>query len=513
MYLILTSSKDTYITNKIINSSFRATDSNVGRAGTLDIFKLYSESVIQGETDPVEVSRVLIKFDFDVLQKLTASKIDINDASFKCYLHLKDVLGTQSVPRNFNLVALPLSMSFDEGDGRDVGSFSDIDVCNFITSSYANGVTYTWNEQGANKKGLLGSDDIDIIGSGNLGSGIENFECSQNFFNGNEDLTLDVTKIVSASIAGLIPNHGFRVSFSEPEENDEKTRFVKRFASRHAKNIFNRPTLRVHYDDVLLDNHSNFEFDTPGTLFLSSYSRGAPSNILSGSSLSPVVGENCLSLTIRTGSFSFTIPASMYTGSTSGQGTDGLYYTSFVIPASDASLVIPSASISDFVVNSGSLTFEEIWHSTDGTVGFYTGSLTINAPKRTAFVNAQNNAPILKVTNLQSDYTTDDSVKIRLFGLDSKNYQNKPAKALQTLKSEIFDAVYYQVVDSDTGTVVIPFTKEGNATRCSVDSDGMYFHFRMGSLYSGRVYHFEFCVISAGIESLVAQKSPRFKVR
>jgi hypothetical protein len=202
----------------------------------------------------------------------------------------------------------------------------------------------------------------------------------------------------------------------------------------------------------------------------------------------------------------------MYTGSTTGQGTTGLYYASFAIPLSENSTVIASSSVRDFAIKSGSLTFDEIWHSNDGTVGFYTGSLTITSPTRTAFIGAQNRIPTLKITNLSSDYKSSDSVKIRLFGLDTKNYQNKPTKMLQTLKSEIFDEVYYQVVDADTGTIVIPFTKEGNATRCSVDSDGMYFNFRMETLPAGRVYHFEFHVVNAGVESLVAQKSPRFKV-
>ena len=48
MYRILSASKDAYITNKIINQSFRATDANVGQAGTLDLFKLYDENKLSG---------------------------------------------------------------------------------------------------------------------------------------------------------------------------------------------------------------------------------------------------------------------------------------------------------------------------------------------------------------------------------------------------------------------------------------------------------------------------------
>ena len=44
MFYILTASADTYITNKVIDNKFRATDGNVGRAGTLDLFKLFDES-------------------------------------------------------------------------------------------------------------------------------------------------------------------------------------------------------------------------------------------------------------------------------------------------------------------------------------------------------------------------------------------------------------------------------------------------------------------------------------
>ena len=43
MHRILSASKDAYITNKVINNQFRATDANVGQAGTLDLFKLFEE--------------------------------------------------------------------------------------------------------------------------------------------------------------------------------------------------------------------------------------------------------------------------------------------------------------------------------------------------------------------------------------------------------------------------------------------------------------------------------------
>ena len=59
MYRILSASKDTYITNKIINNTFRATDSNVGQAGTLDLFKLYNENTLTGSSKQTELTIII----------------------------------------------------------------------------------------------------------------------------------------------------------------------------------------------------------------------------------------------------------------------------------------------------------------------------------------------------------------------------------------------------------------------------------------------------------------------
>jgi len=511
VYLILSASKDAYITNKIINGSFRATDANTGRAGSLDLFKLYDESTIQGEDDTVEISRALIKFDLGLLHKLTSSILDINDDSFKCYLSLKSVNGTQAVPRNFNLVAYPLSQSFDEGDGRDLGSFSDIDACNYVTASYSGGVTYPWFITGAAAIGLLGSSDIDIIGSGNLGDGVVQFGSEQHFDVGTEDFQVDVTRVVSGVMSGLIPDHGFRISYVDPEETDRRTRFVKRFGSRHSRNPFIRPSLRVIFDDVLEDNHSNFIFDVNGSLYLSNYHRGIPSNILSGSSLVPLAGEGCVSLTLNKQDFSVTVLASQYTGSTSGEGLPGVYKAQLTLSSVDPTPVTGSVTLRDLALVSESVTFDEVWGSVDGTIPFYSGSLTVRMPQRSAYSSIPSQ-PILKVTNLNGAYSTSDELKIRIFGLDSRNSQNRPAKSPRQIRSEIFDAVYYRVIDTDSGNIVIPFTREGNGTRCSVDSDGMYFSFFMSSLAPGRVYQFEFLVVDRGSEYILPDKSPQFRV-
>ena len=205
MFLTLSASKDTYITNKIIGSSFRATDANLGQAGTIDLFKLYDENTITGEATPIELSRALLKFDYSLLNALKSETLDINSPDFKCFLVLNDVYGGQTTPTNFKLIAFPLAKDFDEGVGRDVVGYRDLDVCNFLTASVSNGTVNAWNKSGADAQGLLGSSNIDIISSGNLndGNGIVNLWRDQIFPSGEEDLRIDITKIVSGTLSGM----------------------------------------------------------------------------------------------------------------------------------------------------------------------------------------------------------------------------------------------------------------------------------------------------------------------
>ncbi len=142
MYRILSASKDAYITNKIINGTFKATDANTGQAGTLDLFKIYDESSLSGDDrKQTEISRLLLKFNISEISDMQSKgKIDINHSTFKCLVGLHDVYGGQTTPSNFDIILFPLSQSFDEGSGYDVSSFRDIDSCNFVTASQRRGV-------------------------------------------------------------------------------------------------------------------------------------------------------------------------------------------------------------------------------------------------------------------------------------------------------------------------------------------------------------------------------------
>ena len=158
MYRILTASKDTYITNKIIDNDYRATDANVGQAGTLDLFKLYDEAVSGSDTSPTESTRLLIKFDLAPLTAMHSGGIvDMTDSTFKTYIKLHDVYGGQTTPNNFDVILFPLAQAFDEGNGYDIGKFRDVDSSNWVTASATGDTATLWNLQGANKSGSFGA--------------------------------------------------------------------------------------------------------------------------------------------------------------------------------------------------------------------------------------------------------------------------------------------------------------------------------------------------------------------
>ncbi|MAG25251.1 hypothetical protein CMI47_06695 [Candidatus Pacearchaeota archaeon] len=510
MYRILSSSSDTYITNKIINSSFRATDANVGAAGTLDLFKLYDESLISGTDAPTEISRILIKFDLSHLKALTGTTLDIANPSFSCTLKLHDVYGGQTTPSNFNVIVFPLSRSFDEGIGRDVVTFEDIDSCNFQTASISSGKAVKWYLSGANKDGLLGSDDIDIISSGNLsdGNGTVNLWKSQAFNTGDEDLSVDVTTIVSATLAGQIPDHGFRLSFSGSEETDHFTRFVKRFASRHSTNTRKRPKLIVRFNDAIQDHHEIFFFDVTGSLFLNNFHRGSRFDILSGVSATKITGTDCLLVTMTSGSTgSSTFFSRTFSGSQHKIGNNfmsGVYSSTFSISEFE------SGTLRNEIVNAGSATFTEIWSSLDKTVGYFTGSIVVNTVKRSAFINSTCN-PFINITNLKSSYRRSQKVKFRVFVEDINDdlvLVKKPIKS----KSKTFTKMHYRIKDFDSGDIIIPFDTEKGGTLLSTDSEGMYFEFYMDSLQPGRTYGFDFFISDSGVDQIFSNVATKFKV-
>ncbi len=504
MIRLLSSSKDTYITNKITNTNFRATDANVGQAGSLDLFKLYSENVSGSDLSPIELSRLLIHFDMSEIKSMHNDNIiDVGDSSFRAFLNLYDIYGGQTTPSNFKLICFPLSQSFDEGKGIDIVNYADLDATNFITASDSSGTTKLWNLPGALKSGSLGDTNIDVIVSGTV-SGQDSaisFSSEQHFSSGQENLSLDVTNFVSASVKNLIANHGFCIGFSGSFEANPKTYFVKRFASRDVSNTALRPNLKIMYDDSLSDNHSNFEFDYSGSLYLSNYSRGSLENAVTGLAATEVSGHNCMILKIESGSFSKQFNVSQ---AVRGQGRiKGVYSASFAISSYETALY-------DHVLSSGSIDFDAIWSNSAETVTFLSSSLTIK--KNTISpLNFTENRYLVSMINLRPKYRNTDFVRLRVH-VENADREIQHKKKPFEMPSEMFENMHFRIKDFESRELIVGFDEVFNSTKLSNDKLGMYFDFYMSSVPRGRSYFFEFMIRNNNFDIIIEDVPSRFVV-
>lgn len=502
MYRILTASKDAYITNKITNN-LRAKDANVGDAGTLDLFKLYDENTLSGVSGLTEYSRLLIKFPVSEIALMDSNKdIDISSDRFKCFIKLHDVYGGQTTPSNFKLILMPLSQSFDEGIGRDIALFSDLDAVNFITASISNGSAILWNEEGASASGSLNDENIDTIVSGTINGTLTNLSREQLFTAGKEDFYVDVTQIVSGTVAGLIPDHGYLISFSGSYEKNDKTYFVKRFASRNSLITGKRPKMIIKYDDHVSDNHQDFIFNVTSSLFLQNYHRDNLANILSGSSATELQGENCLVLKVESGSFK-----KLYSASQAKIGRHsivGVYSSSFAIDSFNQ-ILYREANIT------GSITFNEVWTNANETVTFLSSSFTVSRENRRIANTKNQNNVLVTVLNLNEEYRQGEKIKIRVFAEDRDRdivFRKLPIEK----KSEIFQNMWFRVRDAFDGTIIIPFDTATNSTKLSTDNDGMFFSFYTDSLPPGKVYSFDFLIRRNNADTVIKDAASKFKI-
>jgi len=509
MYRLLTIAKDTYVQNKIIAGS-GSTTSNVGQAGTLDLFKIWSQTS-SGSIPAIELSRLLVQADLSAIQALTGSQVSISDPSFKCYLRLKDVYGGQTTPSNFTLVLNPLSKSWDEGRGSDVRAFRDLDAANWVTASVTNGTPSPWAVTGA---GGAGSDYL------------TSYEVKQTFLRGDEDLLMDVTSIVSATLVGLLPDYGWRLSYSASLEEDTNSYFVKRFGTRHTTNNLLHPKLIFQFSDSVQDNGNQLVFGQANTVRTYKTVNGQYTNFVSGAS--QVTGSNCLmlvlaasksitittssyfqnfsaSITYRTGSYSYF--SASFTGSQSSLlgylPLLGYYQASVTLdPGSDAALA-------SYLGTDKKATFQSYWKSLDGTVMYSSGAfLEFSLPQSQENVVTERNF-VVNVTNLKTDYGSTDVARLRVFVQD-RSTELPAFHVPRPVKSFICQQMVWRLVNAFSREVVIPF--HSTATKVSSDGVGMYFDMYMADLDTQVVYELEFKITENGQDYLITGEGFRFKV-
>ena len=136
--------KDNTITNAFkMNLTTRATGSNMGQSDILEVFSIYQ----QASTSSLEKARVLINFSVsDILSDRNAKDLP-ESGSVKFYLRVFNAEHGQTVPKNFDMQVLPISRSWNEGDGLDMEEYTDsgpTQTSNWIKATN----TQAWSTQG-----------------------------------------------------------------------------------------------------------------------------------------------------------------------------------------------------------------------------------------------------------------------------------------------------------------------------------------------------------------------------
>ncbi len=608
MQILLTASKDAYITNKIIKNSYRSSNANVGQAATLDLFKLFEESGLESNgqyiTENVsEKSVLLIKFDYDKIAELTSSILDIDSNNFKAFLELKDVSSGMQKPYGFNIKCNPLKKNFQEGFGFDTNTFSDYGSCNYLTSSYYGNSPITWNSEGAgtggatlngqinvitkatgkitvtdeagwannptftlrdgtntvtfskndaaetptrtsataytfgtnnipefpgglpimarriydaivlaktndelkitaadplapnpdvayinltqddvgphgntpitavnntnaftviNFSGGYKEDHLDYITSGSHNGTKVDFGSSFYFNEPNDDLIVDITNVVSASIKGLIANNGLRIGFSGSYDTDTKTRFVKRFGSKHIQNKLLTPKLRIVFDDSYMDNKSNFFLDRNNEIFLK-VKRGSSSTNLYNAAGEEVTGISCGKLTVSSGSYSKTVNFDQVDQSSNNIKSKGFYKATLSIPSSDS--YIQKALTAN---NSGfELTAE--WKSNDSPAIVFRKE-KINVKGLNYGVENETELAV-SFMNQKSSYFEDEDINIQV--TIKMNRVDYAASKVRKEPDDFFEETHFEIKEMLSNKIVIKRDLNHKSTKMSF-YDGSY---------------------------------------
>jgi hypothetical protein len=482
--------KDTYIVDRVING-LHTYNANVGGAGTCDLYKLYGFSS-SGSVPNTELTRLLVHFDLDPVRELISSnKIDVSNTTFNAKLLLHDVYGGQPTPSNFTIDVFALSASFTEGTGRDIVQYSDNDVCNWLTAS--SGVTWL----------LAGCSSTASFTSSVPCDYFSDVKATQTFI-GEEDLFVDVTTIVSATLSNTIPDEGFRISFSSQIESDEHTYFVKRFATRTAYDKTLAPKLIIRYDNSIQDDTQIACVNTPTTLFLYNYQGGELSNVLSSST--SVTGINCLNLRLEMPISGGTIvlPFSASQHYSGINPVVGMYSSSFVIPQ--------NTQIITELNRSGSLAFTPIWASLDNTLGYVTGStVTFYPPQRTS-KQLGTKKFVVNVLGIVDEYSQSETTTLRVNIFDYSSPLITVVKVPVELPGIVIRDVHYQVRDIETNNVIVSFDTVYNSTRVSSDAVGMFFELDMSNLISEHTYVIDILIKSNGTQRVYKNVSQVFRV-
>ena len=373
---------------------------------------------------------------------------------------------------------------------------SDSGTNNGLSGTFSGGDDYTpWTTEGGSY--ITGSDASPL-----------EYTFTQDFDTGFENLEIDVSHLVEDWISETAPvdnNYGFGIQLTSTLETTTDSYYTKMFFGRGSQYFFKRPVLEARWDDSKKDNRDNFYLssslvpaaDNLMKLYLYNIVRGNLTNI-------PAVGTGEIEVSIYSGSATNAAPSGSKLYLPVGGGTVATGHTNTTASYVEAGIY----SCSFAYVSSSITTIFDVWHS--GGVEYHTGSaIAVNT------FDSQNynfdQKYVSKVTNLRAVYSTNETVRFRLYVRQKDWSPTIYTVASTAIETSTIEDAYYKIARVSDNLEVIPFgTGSLNHTLLSYDASGSYFDLKMNLFDTDTVYELSFAY---AINGSYVEQSERFRFR
>ena len=484
-------SKDASITNAyksdLIN---RATGSNMGRADILEVFSIYG----QADSGSTELMRTLIEFPItSITTDRSLGKIPAS-GNVNFYLNVYNAAHGLTLPRNYTLQVLPVSRSWEEGNGLDMEDYSDL-TYNGIGTNWVNASSGTaWTNVG----GDFHASPI----------------FTQSFDQGYEHLSVNVSSLVEEWLNGTKQNYGIAIKLTSSNEayfssstgtasgsiphnpnGAETSYYTKKFFARSSEHFFFRPTLEARWDSTVKDDRNNFYLssanvpasDNLNTIYLYNYSRGRLVNI-------PSIGTGSIYVKIYdSASGSSTITTTPNNPVTGGWVSTGIYSASFALDTTSSQVF-------------------DRWFNSTLTTCFHTGS--IDTIEYDSYDYAPYTKYINKITNLRQSYGNTEVARFNIFTRPKDWNPNIYTVATSEIVSTIIQSGSYKIYRLVDNLEIVPLSTGSSDyfSRLSYNVNGNYFDLDMSLLEPGYAYGIKLSYYNDAISTWIEQNE-LFKFR
>jgi hypothetical protein len=477
----------------------RGTGSNIGAADSLEVFSIFG----QATSSSYEKTRMLIKFPVvsaDETNSIVSIATDRANGkipasgSVDFYLRMFNVRTDQTLPREFYLMTVPVSQSWQEGVGVDLENYKDLTYdgtgSNWINAS----AETTWKV--ADEAGTLvvveGGSYLSGTQLGAATTRYDEFNYTSYFDVGTENLSVNITGLVEQWLLNEdgttgFDNYGMGIMLTGSQESGSlRSYYTKRFSARSSEYYFKRPIIEARWDSTTKDQR--------GTFILSSSAR-SPSNNLNTLYLYNYERGQLADLYHPQGTVSGSIYLKVYTSASTGTQVTTTPET--IVTGGWVSTGIYSAS---FAVASSSIVFYDRWFSgsTDASPGesptvvyYHTGSFRPDPYDPSGYYVIPDY--VTNITNLKSQYDQDSLARFRLYTRQRNWSPTIYTIASKNIETSIVDDAYFKIYRVVDNYPVIPYgTGSLNHTRLSYDVSGSYFDLDMKMLEPGYSYGIKF---------------------